>query len=312
MVFFGARLAQVDLVEAKFTARERQSNRSRPIADQAILLAEGERVRAYRLRGHIFFGSAHSLGGRLRQSFDNDPPPSCILLDFGAVTGLDFSAVNALCMFVRAAHDVAVPVVLSAAPRNCRDGLKRNLPETIYSSLLFEPDADRALERCEDIVIAARRSDLQREESGGDTLLDKFAEDMELHLDRRIVFEDMAHELRDILEVRDYEAGEALVTMGAPLKGLQLLLAGRASVFDSAGVRLRQCGPGDAVEPRGAFGAYAATTAIIAEEPCRTLLMSQAARRRLEESRGQLMLELYGYLLSAEPYASRLLDRGAN
>ena len=61
-VFFAVRLARVESVEAEFTARERHSNRSRPIADRAILLAEGERVRAYRLRGYLFFGSAHALG----------------------------------------------------------------------------------------------------------------------------------------------------------------------------------------------------------------------------------------------------------
>ena len=95
-VFFAVRLARVDSVESEFTARERQSNRSRPIADRAILLAEGERVRAYRLRGYIFFGSAYALAARLRQSLSNDAPPACILLDFGAVSGLDFSAINSL------------------------------------------------------------------------------------------------------------------------------------------------------------------------------------------------------------------------
>ena len=33
---------------------------------------------------------------------------------------------------------------------------------------------------------------------------------MESQLDRRILFEDIAHELRERLEVRDYEAGEAI------------------------------------------------------------------------------------------------------
>ena len=303
MLFFVTRLARVDPVEAEFTARVRRSNRSRPIADQAILLADGERIRAYRLRGHIFFGSAHSLTGRLRPSLDRDPPPVCILLDFSAVTGLDFSAVNALCMFVQSTHDAGVRVAFGGAPENCRDGLERNLPEPVFAALRFEPDSDLALERCEDFVIAARRADLEGERTDGDTLLDRFAENMERHLDRRIVFEDIAHELRDFLEVCDYETGEALVAMGAPQPGLQLLLAGRASVFDSSGARLRQCGPGDVLDPRGAFGAYPATTATIAEEPCRTLLMGPATRRQLEQSRHQLMLELYGYLLSADPGA---------
>ena len=157
---------------------------------------------------------------------------------------------------------------------------------SVHASLRFEPDADHALEHCEDLVIAARRSELREEESTGDTVLERFAEDMESQLERRILFEDIAHELRDRLEVRDYAAGEALVVMGAPTGGLQLLLTGRASVYDAAGVRLRQCGSGDAIEPHGAFGARAATVAALADEPCRTLTMTPAVRGWLEgESR---------------------------
>ena len=304
-VFFAVRLGRVDTIEAEFTARERPSHRTRSIADRAILLSEGERVRAYRLRGYLFFGSAHSVVERLKQSLGGDSSPACILLDFGAVSGVDFSTVNTLCGFIRAAHDAGVRVALSAAPESCRVGLERNLPPPVYAALLFEPDADHAMERCEDLIIAARRLDLRKEKSADDTLLDHFSEDMESHLDRRILFEDIAHELREWVEVRDYEAGEALVAMGAPQEGLQLLLMGRASEYDGDGARLRQCGPGDATEPRGAFGAHAATTAMIADEPCRTLMLTPAVRRRLEEGQRQLMLDLYGYLLTAGPRAEK-------
>ena len=303
MVFFAVRLGRVDSIEAEFTARERPSNRSRSIAERAILLEEGERARGYRLRGYIFFGSAYSVVERLKHSLGGDSSPACILLDFGAVSGVDFSTVNALCGFIRAAHDTGVRVALSGAPENCRVGLERNLPSPVYAGLLFEPDADHAMERCEDLIIAARRSELRTEKSADDNLLDHFSEEMESHLDRRILFEDMAHELRDWLEVRDYEAGEAIVATGARKEGLQLLLMGRASEYDSDGVRLRQCGPGDATLPHGAFGVHVATTTMIADEPCRTLLLTPATRRRLEENRRQLMLDLYGYLLTGEPRA---------
>ncbi|MDE0384224.1 MAG: SulP family inorganic anion transporter [Defluviicoccus sp.] len=299
-VLFAARLSRVDSVEAEFTARERSSNRSRRIANRAILLAEGDRVHGYRLRGHLFFGSAHALASRLKQSLDRDPPPACILLDFEAVSGLDFSAVNALCGFIRASHDSGVRVALAGAPENCRTGLERNLPSSVFADLMFETDPDRALERGEDIVIAAQRSDLRQQDESGDALLDRFAGDIERHLDRRIQFEDMAHELREWLEVRDYESGEALVAADAPQDGLQLLLLGRASAYETDGARLRQYGPGDAIGVRGAFEARAATTDTVADEPCRTLVLTPVVRRWLEENRARLMQDLYGYLLTAD------------
>ena len=58
---------------------------------------------------------------------------------------------------------------------------------------------------------------------------------MESRLDRRIAFEDIVHELREWLEVREYAPGDTVVTMGAPQNGLQLMLMGRASVYDAEG-----------------------------------------------------------------------------
>ena len=170
--------------------------------------------------------------------------------------------------------------------------------------LLLETDIDRGLERGEDIVIAAQRSDLRREDESGDALLDRFAGDIERQLDRRIQFEDMAHELREWLEVRDYEPGEPLVAADAPQDGLQLLLLGRASAYEADGARLRQYGPGDAIGVRGAFEARADATATVADEPCRTLVLTPVVRRWLEENRARLMQELYGYLLTADAGAT--------
>ena len=175
-------------------------------------------------------------------------------------------------------------MVFSSVAEKLKSGLERNLPSPVYDNLLFEPNVDRALERCEDIVLAAWQSD--RDEEGGwrDTLLERVVGDMERHLDRQVLFDDLVDELRDWLEPRSYDAGEALVSIGERQNGLQLLIEGRASAYDVTGARLFQCGTGDAVEPRSAFGAYTAETAMIADQPCRTMMLTPAARLWLEEN----------------------------
>jgi SulP family sulfate permease len=40
LVFFAVRLSRVDPIESRFTARERESNKTRPVPDRAILLEE--------------------------------------------------------------------------------------------------------------------------------------------------------------------------------------------------------------------------------------------------------------------------------
>ena len=132
-----------------------------------------------------------------------------------------------------------------------------------------------------------------------DSLLERVTDAMERQLDRQILFENLVHDLRDWLEPREYEVGEALVTIGEPQHGLQLLMTGRASAYDSGGSRLHQYGPGNVVEPQAAFGVHAATLATVADEPCRTMVLTPAATVWLEEHEGQLILRLYRYLLTA-------------
>ena len=68
LVFFAVRLSQVDPIESRFTVRERRSSKARSVPDRTILLEEGERALAYRLRGYIFFGRVYPLTDHLRKS----------------------------------------------------------------------------------------------------------------------------------------------------------------------------------------------------------------------------------------------------
>ena len=298
MAFFAVRLSRVGLIEASFTARERHSKRIRPIPDRAILRTEGERIQGFRLRGYMFFGSVGPLIDRLKQSWTGGRRADYILLDFGGVSGFDFSAISGLCRFAHAARSAGVQVVFCALAEELKNGLERNLPPAVYDNLRFKLNADRALEHCEDHVLAARRADRHKENGWGDALLERVAGDMERHLDRQVLFEAMVDELQNWLEPRDYDTGDAIVSIGEQQNGLQLLVRGRASAYDANGTRLFQYGPGDAIEPRSAFGAYAAETAMIADQPCRTMLLPRAARLWLEKHEEGLILKLYRYLVT--------------
>ena len=298
MAFFAVRLSRVGLIEASFTARERHSKRIRPIPDRAILRTEGERIQGFRLRGYMFFGSVGPLIDRLKQSWTGGRRADYILLDFGGVSGFDFSAISGLCRFAHAAQSAGVQVVFCALAEELKNGLERNLPPAVYDNLRFKLNADRALEHCEDHVLAARRADRHKENGWGDALLERVAGDMERHLDRQVLFEAMVDELQNWLEPRDYDAGDAIVSIGEQQNGLQLLVRGRASAYDANGTRLFQYGPGDAIEPRSAFGAYAAETAMIADQPCRTMLLPRSARLWLEKHEEGLILKLYRYLVT--------------
>ena len=83
----------------------------------------------------------------------------------------------------------------------------------------------------------------------------------------------------------------------APGEELQLLLAGRASAYDSAGARLHDYSPGDAIWPAGTQNDKA--TSVVADQPCRTMVLPLTALHWLDEHEEGLALKLYRYLLAA-------------
>lgn len=173
--------------------------------------------------------------------------------------------------------------------------------------LLLEPGADRALERCEEIVVAAWRAEAGRADDRRASLLERAAADLERHLERQIRFEDLMGELRSWLNPRLYAAGEALAGPSVASKGLQLLTSGRATAHESGGRRFRQCGPGDAIWPVDPSDEKAPT--VSADESCETVVLTPGARRWLEQHEERLALKLYRYLLAgrfeAEPRAAQ-------
>lgn len=293
-------LSRLDVVHSGFTMRDRQSKRTRPVPERAILYGEGERVQAYRLRGYLFFGSAYRLADRLKLSLKDEPVPTCILLNFEGVSGFDLSAVNALVRFIRAADAGGVGVVLAGASERLETALESELPPAVWANVVKEHDEDYALEQCEEIVLAKWRSQLESAEHLRDTLLERVVDDFARQLERQAFIEELLEDLGEWMEPREYGAGETMVTAGQPRNGLQILREGQASQFDSNGTRIRQLSPGDVIEPRGAYDTGPATHTTIAVEPCRTFALGPEARARLEQSRPERMIEFYGYLFTVD------------
>ncbi len=297
-VFFVVRFSRVEVVGDSFTGGDRRSRRIRPYPDHAILRSERRRIRVYRLRGYLFFGSASSLGDRLKAALRADPAPRCLLLDFGDVTGFDVSANHAFCRVVRFARDTQTRVVLSATTDIFRSSMRRHLPERVFGDLFWEQDLDHGLERCEDILIGEWTQTHSAVRERQDAAVELLYEDALPQPDRQTAFEALIERLEPWLETRSYDAGQNLAVRGEKPDGVQLLLGGRA-VARSEGdeTRLLEYGPGDAITPRAAFGDHVAETTIVAEVPCRAALMTAAARSALEEQDPPLALAMDRHLI---------------
>ncbi len=296
LVFLAVRLSRVDLIASSFTLRERSSTKARSVPDRVILQEEGERVLVWQLRGYAFFGSAYTLADQLKETLNGDARPACIVLDFTDVSGFDFSAVNVLARFLRSARVAGVTVVLSAPSEQVRTGLDRNLSPSELKALRIEPNLDRALEHCEEIVIEDWGANTGWGDEQRSTVLERAAADLDNQLEQRTRFEELINKLRSWMSPCRYAAGEALAGPGTLSSGLQLLTSGRASAHGVAGTRIRQYSPGDAIWP--VDPAKDEALMVSADASCTTMVLTPDARRRLEKHDQPLALMLYRYLLA--------------
>ena len=314
VIFFVVRFSGVDVIGASFTARDRQSKRVRSATHRAILRDHGERVRAYRLRGYIIFGNASPMGDHLKQALGADPTPLCLLLDFAAASGFDVSAANVIFRCVRTARARGTHIVLTGVAEHVRSILRRGLPESEWRGLIFEEDLDRGLERCEDMVVADWDRLHAGSEDARNALFGRSIDHALRELERQACFEALTERLTPWLQSRAYEAGETIVARGERQEGMQFLTRGRAMArAEDAGVRMDEYGPGDALVAEAAFGDHTAGMAVLAVEPCRTVLMTPSARRSLERDDPALTVELDRYLIDTIlEYRARLLATASN
>ncbi len=292
LVFFAVRLSRVDPIEDQFTVRERRGNKARTVPDRAILLRDGDRVKIYRLRGYIFFGSIGMLMSQLKTTLKEDPKPLCLMLDFSGVAGLDFSATSELSRFLQRATESEVIFILSGVSEQLQSAFQRVLPPKIYSKLRFEANENQALEQCEDAVLTVWKNNLEVSPGRRTSLLDHAMDDLESHLERQIHFEDLMEDLREWLTPQSYVANES-ISIG---HDLQLLISGRASVYHQSGKRLQQFSPGDAI--RSISTSENDSASVVADTACQTLIMTVDTQNWLEENRMDVTLKLYRYLLN--------------
>ena len=298
LALFAVRLSRMEVVEANLTGRDLHSRKVRSVPDRAILLERAERIRIFRLRGYVFFGSVHRLVDRLEEPLDGSPRPSFVVLDCTEVLGFDYSSISTLSMYLQTACSHGVRIVICAAPGHFRSVVTHQLPSVAMDNLRFESDLDRALEHCEDASVAAYFSDpVTSEADTRGALLERVVSDLEDHLDRQIRFEELVARLEPWLERHEHAAGDVVVAPGSPQAGVRILVAGRVSIIDTSGNRVVQCGAGDAIGPLTMFAAHPAMTAAVAEEPSVTMVLGPRQQQLLEATEPELGLKLYRFLM---------------
>ena len=299
LIVFVARFSGIDVIEESFTSRERRSRRIRPAVHRTILDIRGERLRAYRLGGHVIFGNAAPLGKRLKRAIGAEPAPVCLLIDLAAVAGFDVSAANVLRRCVLSAREAGTRLVLSGMPIHVRSILGRCLGEDEWRCVIVVETLDDALERAEDLIIDEWERESRDSEAECEALFERSIDSALCDLEHQARFEALTDRLGPWLRDQTFEAGQTIVKRGENPPGLQLVVEGRARESDGTHrARVDEYAEGDVLATEAAFEDHVvAETSLSAEGPCRTALMTQNARRSLEREDPELAVDLDRYLV---------------
>ncbi len=312
VVFFTIRLSRTEVIESTFNASERKSTKVRSLPDKAILLESSNQLHGFRLQGYIFFGSVYALSDQLAKSAnrDEDALANCVLLDFSAVTGLDFSAVNVLRRFFRSAEANGTTVVLCALSEELKKTMVQGLTADEIAGFRIEPDSDRAIEYCEKIIIRAWKS-RQSESSGqhGD-LIESVFDDLDRQLRQQAEFEKLIDEIQRLFNLHHFDIDQVISQGGETSDNLHILVSGRVSVYDANGQRIRQLVAGDVIWPADIHSAE--SVAVRADESCETVVLAPDELFALEQLQAPAAFRVYRHLLRDRFAANRRSDESSH
>jgi SulP family sulfate permease len=290
VVLLAVSYSRIELVHEVAFGETYRSNVDRPPAERAALRTMGEQVQVLRVNGFVFFGSANGLLERIRERVESGPV-RFMLLDLRQVTGVDSSAVVSFVKVVHLAEANGFELMLAGASDPVREQLARGGVVASEGVVRFEPDLDRGLQWCEDVLLEEAHERLAGAGQG-----DALAE--------------MPPGLSRYLERESLRVGTVVIRQDEPPEDVFVLEAGRLSVetVTAAGtrMRLRTVLPGVMVGEVAMYTGVPRTADVVAETPVVVLRLRRSAIDRMESEEPELAGVLHRWL--AQTLAERLTD----
>ena len=262
--------------------RHHRSRRIRSAAEQHLLDEVRDAVAVLKLNGHLFFGNSV----RLRQLADEaHPQVRSAIIDVSSVQDVDTSGSEAVQGLVSELGRQGMTVVLCGL-QSCRaQELRRGL-EVLprRTGLAQEPDLDRALERCENMLLQAGGAAHSPEST---PLLHN---SILLGLSQEQASVVLAHG-----RVREVEQAQALFQRQEPADDVWLIERGSVSVLTQhqpGSPRLATFGPGHFVGEMAFLDGRPRSATAVADTPVRALQLDAQAFAHLRSTHPEAALEL--------------------
>ncbi|MGA8434369.1 MAG: cyclic nucleotide-binding domain-containing protein, partial [Methyloceanibacter sp.] len=260
-LMFALSYSRIGVIRRHLTRQEFSSNVERAPEQSRLLREEGERVHVFWLSGFIFFGSSNGLFERIRRAIDaqDEKPVGYVVLDFGAVPGLDTSAVLSLIKLRNYCNEHGVTLAFSGLSEVMRTSFQKagffaaEQPHQVFAT------RNEAVEWCEDMLLMHYEV--------GEASVHSFEGWLTAELGGAA---DMTR-IAPYLERYELKVGEALFRQGEPPDSVEILASGCVAITiqDQEGrpIRLRRMMGYTIVGEMGFYRRVPRTATVIAEEP---------------------------------------------
>lgn len=157
-LFKSLRATSTSVIRHMHSASQIGSRRLRSPAEEGVLKRLGDRIRVYQLQGELVFGSTESLLHKLTTDVLR---ADCIVLDLKHVSRISYAATRLFADFIAHAARAGKAVLITDTETQDKKLFCTQLVELSQTPLPAETfgwaDADRAVEWCEDRLLAAFR-----------------------------------------------------------------------------------------------------------------------------------------------------------
>ena len=265
MILFAVNYGRTELTHEVSFGRAYTSNVDRPAAERAALATMADRVQILRVNGFVFFGAANGLLDRIRERVRAGGGLRFVVIDLRRTTGMDSSGVLSFHKAAEVAEAHGCELVFTGGSDRVRAQLARGgvMPS---DTVRFEPDLDRGLQRCEDVLLAEPSGALVPAAAGQGSA-DALAA--------------MPERLRPYLERLELTEGDQLIGQGQPPEDVFVLESGRLRIemVTPAGtrIRVRSIHAGVIVGEIALYTGAPRSADVVAETPAAVLKLSRQA-----------------------------------
>ena len=298
---FALSAGRVSAIKFAFDGTEYRSSLDRGLRELAVLGAHGRELQGINLQSYLFFGSANRLYEHVKVLLVQQPDCRFVLFDFRLVTGIDSSATHSFTQIKQATDALGAKLVmvnLSPALATAFDNIGFFTPD-----MLVIPDFDRALEACENAIIAAHAT-------GDGEAGSLHAWLMEALGDSRLA-DQLVRECRRL----EFEPGEVIAAQGAPADSMHFVLEGRVGIIVNVGegrsIRVRSLGQHTTIGEMGLITGRPRSATVQAEVASVAYELSSEAFARLKVEQPALaqalLIYVIGVMAERLSFASRLI-----